>query len=99
AVQAFGMAVGMESSGAAGGQSMVIDAGWFFRISTVVTITASTMFLLWLGEQITARGVGNGTSLIIFTGIVAGLPGAVASTFELGWTGALPGIYIVGLMV
>jgi len=98
ALQAFGMAVGLESSASGGGQSLVIDPGAFFRISTVITITASTMFLLWLGEQITSRGVGNGTSLIIFSGIVAGLPGALYNTFELSRTGALSGVLVVGLM-
>ncbi len=70
------------------GGSAVIDPGWFFRVSTVITIVGGTMFLMWLGEQITARGIGNGISLIIFTGIIATLPGALASTLELGRTGA-----------
>ena len=69
AVQAYGIAVGLE-----GGNGIVVDPGWFFRISTVITLTGGTMFLMWLGEQITARGVGNGISLIIFAGIVANLP-------------------------
>ena len=71
---------------------MVIEPGWFFRISTVITLVGGTMFLMWLGEQITARGVGNGTSLIIFAGIVAGLPSALAGLFELSRHGRhLPG--------
>ncbi|QQG36191.1 MAG: preprotein translocase subunit SecY [Micavibrio aeruginosavorus] len=85
-VQAYGLAVGLEGlQGSAG--SAVIDPGMFFRISTVITIVGGTVFLMWLGEQITARGVGNGTSLIIFAGIVAELPRAIASTLELGRQG------------
>jgi preprotein translocase subunit SecY len=68
---------------------VVIDPGWFFRISTVVTLVGGTMFLMWLGEQITARGVGNGTSLIIMSGIVAGLPSALAGLLELSRQGAI----------
>ena len=68
---------------------MVIDPGWFFRISTVITLTGGTVFLMWLGEQITARGIGNGISLIILAGIVAELPSAIAGTLELGRQGAL----------
>ncbi len=85
-VQAYGLAVGLESlEGSAG--SAVIDPGLFFRISTVITIVGGTIFLMWLGEQITARGIGNGISLIIFAGIVAELPRAIASTLELGRQG------------
>ncbi len=86
ALQAYGLAVGLENMQGAGG-SAVVDPGLFFRFSTVVTIVGGTVFLMWLGEQITQRGVGNGTSLIIFSGIVAGLPHAVASTLELGRQG------------
>ena len=82
AFQAYGIAFGLEGSRGSSGP-VVIDAGWFFRISTVVTLVGGTMFLMWLGEQITARGVGNGTSLIIMSGIVAGLPSALAGLFEL----------------
>lgn len=89
AFQAYGISVGLESLTGASGVSAVIDPGMFFRFTTVVTLVGGTMFLMWLGEQITARGIGNGTSLIIFTGIVAGLPAAVARTFELQRTGAL----------
>src|SRR3546814_15033204 len=74
--------------GAAG--SAVVDPGLFFRLVTVITLTGGTIFLMWLGEQVTQRGVGNGISLIIFAGIVANLPTALASTLELGRTGALP---------
>lgn len=83
-VQAYGIAVGLESSG-----TIVSDPGWFFRLTTVVTLVGGTMFLMWLGEQITARGVGNGISLIIFAGIVAELPRALAQTLELGRQGAI----------
>jgi preprotein translocase subunit SecY len=95
ALQAYGISVSMES-----GQGIVMDPGWFFRISTVVTLLGGTMFLMWLGEQITSRGIGNGISLIIFAGIVAALPHALAGTLELGHTGALStGIIIVVLIV
>jgi Preprotein translocase subunit SecY len=92
-VQAYGMAVGLE------GQGLVLDPGWFFRASAVITLVGGVMFLMWLGEQITARGVGNGISLIIFVGIVAGLPGALAQFFELGRQGQLSTAVIVGVMV
>ncbi len=84
AFQAYGIAIGLEGSG-----NIVPDPGWFFRISTVITLTGGTMFLMWLGEQITARGIGNGTSLIIMAGIVANIPSAIASTLELGRQGAI----------
>ncbi|HXZ00987.1 MAG TPA: preprotein translocase subunit SecY [Stellaceae bacterium] len=93
AVQAYGIAVGLE--GAGGGRSPVIDPGLFFRFTTVITLTGGTVFLMWLGEQITARGVGNGISLIIFSGIVARMPAALGSLLELGRTGALSTIFIV----
>jgi preprotein translocase subunit SecY len=85
----------MNSSGG----SAVMDPGVFFRFTTVITLVGGTMFLMWLGEQITARGVGNGISLIIFSGIVANLPGALAGTLELGRTGALSAVFIVFLLV
>ncbi|MFK7792494.1 MAG: preprotein translocase subunit SecY [Devosiaceae bacterium] len=84
AIQAYGISVGLESSG-----TIVTDPGWFFRLTTVITLVGGTMFLMWLGEQITARGVGNGISLIIFAGIVAELPRALAQTLELGRQGAI----------
>jgi preprotein translocase subunit SecY len=93
--QSYGIAVGLES--ASGGA--VLDPGLYFRFSTVVTLTGGTIFLMWLGEQITQRGVGNGISLIIFSGIVANLPAAIASTLELGRTGALPTALILVLVV
>ena len=88
AAQAFGIAIGLAAMRAPSGPA-VIASGPFFRITTVVTLTGGTVFLMWLGEQITARGVGNGISLIIFTGIVARLPAALVGTLELGRTGAL----------
>lgn len=94
-MQAYGISVGLESMAS----GVVIEGGLFFRFTTVVTLTGGTMFLMWLGEQITQRGIGNGISLIIFTGIVANLPSAVAGTLELGRTGALSTIFILGLMV
>ena len=98
ALQAYGIAAGLE--GMTGSQgSAVIDPGMFFRVTTVITLVGGTIFLMWLGEQITARGVGNGISLIIFSGIVAGLPAAIASTLELGRTGALSAFFILFLLV
>lgn len=94
AVQAYGLAVGLENIQGSQG-SAVIDPGMFFRISTVITIVGGTMFLMWLGEQITARGIGNGTSLIIFSGIVAGLPAAIVHTLELGSKGEFTFIQIM----
>ena len=94
AVQSYGIAVGLEGM-RAGAQSAVIDPGLFFRLVTVVTLTSGTVFLMWLGEQITARGIGNGISLIIMAGIVANLPHALASTLELGRTGAISTVFII----
>jgi preprotein translocase subunit SecY len=98
AVQAYGIAVGLEGM-RAGGQSAVLDPGIFFRLTTAVTLTGGTVFLMWLGEQITARGVGNGISLIIMAGIVANLPHALAATLELGRTGALSTFFIIIFLV
>ncbi|MGZ9097605.1 MAG: preprotein translocase subunit SecY [Micavibrio sp.] len=97
-VQAYGLAVGLESMQGAGG-SAVIDPGMFFRMSTVITVVGGTVFLMWLGEQITARGVGNGISLIIFAGIVAELPRAVASMLELGRQGSFSPIALLLITV
>ena len=88
-IQGYGLAVGLESSA-----NLVINPGTFFKISTVTTIVAGTVFLMWLGEQITQRGIGNGISLIIFSGIVAEIPRALVTTFELGKSGALSGLII-----
>src|SRR5437764_4718144 len=94
AVQSYGIAVGLEGM-RAGAQGAVIDPGLFFRIVTMITLTGGTVFLMWLGEQITARGIGNGISLIIMAGIVANLPHALASTLELGRTGAISTVFII----
>lgn len=97
-VQGYGIAVGLERSTSSVG-SVVINPGPFFELTTVITVVGGTMFLVWLGEQITQRGVGNGISLIIFAGIVANLPVALATTFEMGRTGALPTALILFLLV
>ncbi len=89
-IQGYGLAVGLESSA-----DLVINPGVFFKISTVTTIVAGTIFLMWLGEQITQRGIGNGISLIIFSGIVAEIPRALVTTFELGRTGAISTLMII----
>ena len=81
------------------GMQAVMDPGMFFRFVTVVTLVSGTLFLVWLGEQITQKGIGNGISLIISAGIVAQLPLALSSTFELGRTGALSTLFIVFLLV
>lgn len=93
-LQAYGIAIGLES-----GQGIVTDPGWFFRISTVISLVGGTMFLMWLGEQITARGVGNGISLIIFAGIAATMPAAVAQLLEQGRQGILSPIIVVAVLV
>ena len=93
-VQGYGVAVGLESSA-----GVVIDSGNFFKLTSVITLVAGTMFLMWLGEQITQRGIGNGISLIIFSGIVAEIPRALASTFELGRTGALSASTILHIFI
>jgi preprotein translocase subunit SecY len=92
AVQGYGVSVGLENSG-----TVVADPGFYFKLTTVITLVAGTIFLMWLGEQITQRGIGNGISLIIFSGIVAEIPRALASTFELGRTGALSATLILFL--
>ena len=98
AVQAYGIAVGLEGfQGQTGGA--VLEPGMFFRLTTVVLLTGGTIFLMWLGEQITARGIGNGISLIIFSGIVAELPRSLVNTLELGRTGVLSGGILVVLIV
>lgn len=98
-VQAYGLAVGLESMQGSGGASAVIDPGMFFRLSTVTTIVGGTVFLMWLGEQITQRGVGNGISLIIFAGIVAELPRATGATLEFVRNGSIPFSMLVLLVV
>jgi preprotein translocase subunit SecY len=98
ALQGWGIAVGLEGMRAAGGGA-VLDPGLMFRLTTTITLVGGTVFLMWLGEQITARGVGNGISLIIMIGIVAALPQAMAGTLELGRTGALSTFFILFLIV
>ncbi len=96
AIQGYGIAVGLEGWGAGQGVAAVIDPGWFFRISTVITLIGGTMFLMWLGEQITSRGIGNGISLIIMAGIVAHLPVSIGQLFEQTRTGAIsPGFVLL----
>lgn len=93
-VQSYGIAVGLSS-----GNNIVTEPGLFFQISSVITLTGGTMFLMWLGEQITARGIGNGISLIIFAGIVAGMPAAISGTLELSRTGALSTGLVLAILV
>ena len=94
AVQGYGIAIGLE-----GAQGVVVEPGFFFRASAVITLVGGTVFLMWLGEQVTSRGVGNGISLIIFAGIVAELPSALAGTLELGRQGALSTFVILALII
>ncbi|HEX4111995.1 MAG TPA: preprotein translocase subunit SecY [Stellaceae bacterium] len=98
AVQAYGIAVGLEGLRGDGG-SAVMDPGYFFRLTTVITLTGGTVFLMWLGEQITARGVGNGISLIIMAGIVARVPSALAQLLELSRTGSLSPFFVIAFLV
>jgi len=93
-LQGYGVSVGLENAG-----SLVLDPGMSFRLTTTISLVAGTTFLMWLGEQITLRGVGNGISLIIFSGIVAEIPRALASTFELGRTGALSATLIIFIFI
>jgi preprotein translocase subunit SecY len=93
-IQGYGLSVGLESSA-----NLVINPGIFFKISTCTTIVAGTIFLMWLGEQITQRGIGNGISLIIFSGIVAEIPRALVTTFELGRTGAISTLMIIAIFI
>jgi len=97
--QGLGIAIGMESMGSPGGGSVVMDPGWSFRLMTMITLTSGTAFIMWLGEQITERGIGNGISLIIFAGIVARMPTALANTGQLVRTGELNFIFIILLIL
>jgi preprotein translocase subunit SecY len=94
AIQAYGIAIGLQGQG-----GIVTSPGAFFLASTVITLTGGTLFLMWLGEQITSRGIGNGISLIIFAGIVAGLPSGVAALLELGRTGQMSIFVILGILI
>jgi len=97
-IQGFGISVGLESMTSPGGAPVVLMAGWGFRLMTVITLTAGTAFIMWLGEQITERGVGNGISLIIFAGIVTGLPAAIVNTVRLLSTGEM-GIFAILILL
>jgi len=99
AIQGYFIAVGLESWGADQGMSAVVEPGIIFRISAVISLIGGTMFLMWLGEQITSRGIGNGVSLIIMAGIVAQLPTALAHVFEGGRTGSLSPLLIFGILI
>src|ERR1700748_3323144 len=94
AFQSYGIAIGLEGAG-----NVVADPGFFFRISTLITLTGGTMFLMWLGAQIPSRGIGQGISLIILAGIVAELPAAIANTLELGRQGALSTFLILAIIL
>ena len=101
-IQGFGISVGLESMTSPGGAPVVIHPGWGFRLLTVLTLTAGTAFIMWLGEQITERGIGNGISLIIFAGIVARMPAAIGNTFRLvstGETGVFSVVLLVAMMI
>ncbi len=98
-IQGFGISVGLESMTSPGGAPVVIYPGWEFRLMTVITLTAGTAFIMWLGEQITERGIGNGISLIIFAGIVCRLPVAIANTFRLVSTGEMSIFLVIILLV
>jgi len=97
-VQSYALAVGLENMMGSSGSAVILP-GFFFRLSTMITLTGGTVFLMWLGEQITARGIGNGVSLIIYAGIIANLPNAMAQTLELGRTGALSTWFILFVLV
>jgi preprotein translocase subunit SecY len=101
-IQGFGISIGLESMSSPGGAPVVIHPGWEFRIMTVMTLTAGTAFIMWLGEQITERGIGNGISLIIFAGIIVRMPNAIGNTFRLlstGEMGIFPVIILLVLMI
>ena len=93
-LQGYGVSAGLENAG-----NLVLNPGLNFKLMTMISLVAGTTFLMWLGEQITSRGIGNGISLIIFSGIVAEIPRALASTFELGRTGALSATMIIGIFI
>jgi preprotein translocase subunit SecY len=98
-VQGYFIAVGLEGLGAANGISAVVEPGMMFRVAATVSLVGGTLFLMWIGEQITSRGIGNGVSLIIMAGIVAGLPRAVAQLLEGGRTGAMDPLLVFGIVV
>ena len=101
-IQGFGIAIGLENMAGPTGVSIVLDPGWAFRMMTVITLTAGTAFIMWIGEQITEKGIGNGISLIIFAGIVCGAPTAILSTFNLmsaGEMGIFAILFLIVMMV
>jgi preprotein translocase subunit SecY len=101
-IQGFGISVGLERMTGPGGELVVLDPGWSFRLMTMITLTAGTSFIMWLGEQITERGIGNGISLIIFAGIVARMPTAISNSVRLlrtGEMGIIITLFLIGLMV
>ncbi|MFH2044570.1 MAG: preprotein translocase subunit SecY [Pseudomonadota bacterium] len=98
-IQGFGISIGLESMTSPGGAAIVLDPGWGFRLVTVITLTAGTAFIMWLGEQITERGIGNGISLIIFAGIICRMPNAIANTFKLVSTGEMSIFLAILLLV
>jgi preprotein translocase subunit SecY len=97
-IQGFGISIGLEKMSSPGGAPVVIIPGWGFRLMTVLTLTAGTAFIMWLGEQITERGIGNGISLIIFAGIIARMPNAIGNTFRLLSTGEM-GMFAILILV
>jgi len=98
-IQGFGIGFGLEGMTGPGGEMVVLHPGWAFRLITVITLTAGTAFIMWLGEQITERGIGNGISLIIFAGIVAGIPNAVVNTYRLMKTGEMSVFIFILLLI
>ncbi|MFH7320251.1 preprotein translocase subunit SecY [Desulfurivibrio sp. D14AmB] len=98
-VQGMFISIGLEGMSAPGGVPVVIDPGWGFRLMTMLTLTCGTAFLMWLGEQITERGIGNGISLIIYAGIVASMPSALVNTFRMAGTGELALVFLPLLLI
>jgi preprotein translocase subunit SecY len=98
-IQGFGIAISLERMSGPGGEGMVLNPGFAFRFMTILTLTAGTAFIMWLGEQITERGLGNGISLIIFAGIVAGIPKAFGNTLRLYSTGEMSPLFILFVFV
>ena len=98
-LQGYGIAVGLEALTSSSGDSAVIIPGWLFRFTTVVSLLGGTMFIVWLGDQITSRGIGNGSSLIITIGIICGIPSGLATSFELVRVGQLSPVTLFGIML
>ncbi|MBI3600195.1 MAG: preprotein translocase subunit SecY [Nitrospinae bacterium] len=98
-IQGLGISFGLEAMKSPTGALVVSDPGWSFRLMTILTLTAGTSFIMWLGEQITERGIGNGISLIIFAGIVAGIPSAITNTVKLMGTGEIQLFVLLGILI